>query len=130
MKAVVTDLFAYLLDMDVEVGLEADGRSVKVTVRENEVDATGTRPPVQGARVVLGESSGSPLAEAQTNDLGMAKLSLPTDVPRESLLLSVESEHFNPRHLRLDGTSVVEDLRRALYGDELAQQGDSQARTE
>jgi phosphonoacetate hydrolase len=117
MKVVVTDLFAYLLDVDVQVELEADGRTITVIVRENDVDERGVRPPVQGARVALGESSGSALAEAETNDLGVATLSLPTNVQRERLLLSIDSERFNPRHLRLDGTSVVEDLRQALYGD-------------
>ena len=32
------------------------------------------------------------------------------------LVVSVHDERFNPRHLRLDGTNVVEDLRERLYG--------------
>ena len=116
MKAVVTELFAYLLDLDVQVELEANGRSITVTARENDIDETGARPPVEGAKVVLGESSGSSLAEAETNDIGVAKLSLPTHVESDRFVLSIASERFNPRHVRLDGTNVVEDLRRALYG--------------
>ena len=30
--------------------------------------------------------------------------------------MALGSERFNPRHLRLDGTNVVEDLRERLYG--------------
>ena len=123
MKVEVTELFAYLLDVDVQVDIETDGRSITVTVRENDVDEAGARPPVQGARVVLGESSDLPLAEAETDGLGVAKLALPTDVQREKLLLTVHSERFNPRHVRLDGTSVVEDLREALYGGASTQEG-------
>ena len=32
------------------------------------------------------------------------------------LVVSVHSDRFNPRRLRLDGTNVVEELRERLYG--------------
>ncbi len=31
------------------------------------------------------------------------------------MVVSVHHDRFNPRHLRLDGTSVLEDLRSLLY---------------
>ena len=40
----------------------------------------------------------------------------PVDLDPARLIGSVHSDRFNPRHLRLDGTNVVEDLRERLYG--------------
>ncbi|HEU4759973.1 MAG TPA: alkaline phosphatase family protein, partial [Dehalococcoidia bacterium] len=116
LKAVVPAPFVYLLDMDVTVEPAMDGRTVTVTVCENDADAHGEKPPLAGAEVrVLGEHS-RVLGEAKTDAFGVAGLPLPVDADPERLVVSVHHESFNPRHLRLDGTNVVEDLRARLYG--------------
>ncbi len=116
LKAVVPAPFVYLLDMEVLVEPAMDGRTVMVTVLENDADAHGEKPPVAEAEVrVLGEHA-KVLAEARTDAFGVAGLPLPADADPGKLVVSVHSDRFNPRHLRLDGTNVVEDLRQRLYG--------------
>ncbi|MDO8613244.1 MAG: hypothetical protein Q7R32_10550, partial [Dehalococcoidia bacterium] len=122
-KAVVPAPLVYLLDMDVTLEPAMDGRTVTITVLENDADAHGETPPVADAEVrVLGERlrQAQPergvLAEAKTDGFGVAGLPLPVDADPAKLIVSVHSERFNPRHLRLDGTNVVEDLRERLYG--------------
>ena len=93
-----------------------DGRTVMVTVLENDADARGEKPPVEGTEVrVLGEKA-AVLAEGKTDAFGVAGLPLPVDADPTKLVVSVHSDRFNPRHLRLDGTNVVEELRERLYG--------------
>ena len=123
LKAVVPAPLVYLLDMDVTLEPAMDGRTVTVTVVENDADSHGEKPPVAGADVlVLGERlrQAQPergvLAEAKTDAFGVAGLPLPVDADPAKLIVSVHEERFNPRHLRLDGTNVVEDLRDRLYG--------------
>jgi phosphonoacetate hydrolase len=117
LKAMVPSPLVYLLDMDVTVEPAADGRTVTVTVLENDADESGEKPPVAGAEVrVLGQHT-KVLAEAKTDAFGVAGLALPVDVDPATLVVSVHSEKLNPRHLRLDGRNVVEDLRERLYGD-------------
>jgi len=116
LKAVVPAPLVYLLDMDVTLEPAMDGRTVTVTVLENDADAHGEKPPVAGAEVrVLGEHM-AVLAEAKTDAFGVAGLPLPVDADPAKLVVSVHDERFNPRHLRLDGTNVVDDLRERLYG--------------
>jgi hypothetical protein len=132
LKAVAPAPFVYLLDMEVVLEPSADGRTVTVTVLENDADAHGEKPPLAAAEVrVIGEHGLRPfdgaqgrqaqpklrvLAEAKTDAFGVAGLPLPVDADPAKLVVSVHSERFNPRHLRLDGTNVVEDLRQRLYG--------------
>ncbi len=123
LKAVVPAPLVYLLDMDVEVEPAMDGRTLTVTVLENDADASGEKPPLAGAEVkVLGERlrQAQPergvLAEAKTDAFGVAGLPLPVDADPAKLVVSVHSDSFNPRHLRLDGGNVVEDLKQRLYG--------------
>ncbi len=116
LKAVVPAPFVYLLDMEVTVEPAMDGRTVTVTVCENDADAHGEKPPLSGAAVrVLGEHA-RVLGEATTDAFGVAGLPLPVDADPARLVVSVHHERFNPRHVRLDGTNVVEDLRARLYG--------------
>jgi hypothetical protein len=116
LKAVIPAPLVYLLDMDVTLEPAMDGRTVMVTVLENDADARGEKPPVEGAEVrVLGERA-AVLAEAKTDAFGVAGLPLPVDADPAKLVVSVHSDSFNPRHLRLDGTNVVDDLRERLYG--------------
>ncbi len=60
----------------------------------------------------------SVVAEAKTDAFGVAGLPLPVDADPVKLIVSVHSDRFNQRHLRLDGTNVVEDLRERLYGSQ------------
>ena len=50
-------------------------------------------------------------------DLLSDGLPLPVDLSPHEVVLSVHHDDFNPRHLRLDDSSVVEDLREFLYED-------------
>jgi hypothetical protein len=123
LKAVVPTPLIYLLDMEVVLEPAADGRTVTVTVLENDADGHGEKPPVAGAEVrALGphhpanREGARVLAEAKTDDFGVTGLPLPVDVDPADIVIGVYSERFNARHLRLDGSNVVEDLRERLYG--------------
>ncbi|MEO8457474.1 MAG: hypothetical protein ABI559_06650, partial [Chloroflexota bacterium] len=59
---------------------------------------------------------GKPVAEAKTSAFGTCGLALPVGEDPTDLVLRVEHEKFNARHLRLNGTNVVEDIRQRLYG--------------
>ena len=117
LKAVVTSPLIYLLDIDVLVEASPDGRTVTITVAENDVNSHGERPPVQGAEVAVVGAGGKVLAEATTDAYGVAGLPLAVGVDPETLVIRVARDGFNTRHLRLDGTSIVEDVRERLYGD-------------
>jgi hypothetical protein len=122
LKAVVPAPLVYLLDMEVVLEPAMDGRTVTVTVLENDADSRGEKPPVADAEVrVIGEHA-KVLAEARTDAFGVAGLALPADADPAKLVVSVHGDGFNPRHLRLDGTNVVEDLRERLYGKQAGQQ--------
>jgi hypothetical protein len=116
LKAVVPAPFVYLLDMEVVLEPATDGRTVTVTVLENDADSHGEKPPVADADVRVIGQRGTVLAEARTDAFGVAGLPLPVDADPAKLIVSVHSDRLNPRHLRLDGSNVVEDLRERLYG--------------
>jgi hypothetical protein len=121
MKAVVAAPLVYLIDMAVAVTPHEDGRTAMVEVLANDADAAGERPAVEGAEVTLvthDAATGAPktLARARTGAGGTCGLPLPAGVTPEDLYLLIEHADYNPRRLRLDGTPLREDLRRALYG--------------
>ena len=116
LKSVVTSPLIYLLDMDVTLEPSADGRTLNVTVLENDADKSGEKPAVAAAEVQVIGPHAKVLAETKTDAFGVAGLPLPVGEDPASLFVRVEHERFNKRHLRLDGTNVVEDLRAALYG--------------
>ena len=116
MKAHVSESLVYLLDMAVEVQPAADGRTAMLTVLENDVDESGERPPIEGADVVVSGPGAAVLARARTDAYGVAGVPLPPDLAPQEIVVSVQHDGFNPRHLRLDGTNVVEDPRKLLYG--------------
>ena len=116
LKAVVPSPLVYLLDMEVLPEPAADGRTLTVTVLENDADAQGEKPPVADAQVRVTGGRGTVLAQARTDAFGVGGLPLPVDADPATLVVSVHSDRFNPRHLRLDGTNVVDDLRERLYG--------------
>jgi len=115
-RAVVTSPLIYLVDMDVTVEASADGRTVNITVLENDADSSAEKPAVEGAAVEIIASHARVISKATTDAFGVAGLPLPVGEDPGSLVVRVEHERFNTRHLRLDGTNVVEEVRALLYG--------------
>ena len=120
LACVVADNMIWLLDLEVEVERAPDGRTGRVFVRENDALPSGDRPPVEGARVLIqAHHPGSPpevVARGRSGPGGVFGFSTPAEIDSRDLALSVSAPGFNDRHLRLDGTSLVLDLRRLLYG--------------
>jgi len=115
MKAINAAPLVYLLDMSIEIEHARDGRTATLTVLANDPDATGEQPPVAGAEVAVSHSH-QVLAHARTDDYGVAGVPLPVDLPEHEIVIAVHHDGYNPRHLRLDGSNVVLDLRELLYG--------------
>ena len=88
-----------------------------VEVLANDPDTSGERPPVSAAEVTLSTHGAKVLARAHTDSGGTCGLPLPLDVEPADLFVTVHHDDYNPRHLRLDGVPVMEDLRTLLYGD-------------
>jgi len=116
MKAIVPDPLIYLIDMAISVTPHQDGRTAMVEVLANDADTSGERPPVPGAEVLLAGPGAKALARARTDAGGTCGLPLPVDAEPDELYLIVEHPDYNTRHLRLDGTAVIEDIRALLYG--------------
>ena len=115
MKAIVPSPLVYLIDMDVDIEHARDGRTATVTVLANDVDEHGEKPPVSGAEVTVSSHS-KVLGQATTDGFGVAGVPLLVDQAAEDVIVTIEHEDYNPRHMRLDGTNVVVDLREVLYG--------------
>jgi hypothetical protein len=111
----------WLRDLDVEVVPAADGRTARVRVRDNDPTPSGDKPPITGAEVIVRGPHATPIARLTTNALGIAGFATPADLPRHAIVIRIAHPGFNPRHVRLDGTSVVVDLRRELYGTSAAE---------
>jgi hypothetical protein len=116
LRAVLTPPLVYLLDMDVAIEPAADGRTVTVTVLSNDADERGEHAPVEGATVQVIARGGHAVAEAKTDAFGVSGLPLPVGEDPGQLVVRVQHETYNARHLRLDATNVVEDIRKRLYG--------------
>src|SRR5262249_50026963 len=123
MKTVIGERMIWLRDLDVEVEPAPDGRTARVIVCDNDADESGEKPPVVDAEVLVhahpNEGLDQPpraLAKVATNDAGVAGFATPADVPASAVVLSVRHRDYNPRHVRLDGTNLVVDLRKELYG--------------
>jgi hypothetical protein len=129
LKTIIGEPMIWLRDLAVTVEPAADGRTARVTVADNDPDVSGERPPVAGAEVIVHASAGTARSGAQgpelgamvtkvvTNDAGIAGFATPADVAPADIALSVRHPDYNPRHLRLDGSNMVIDLRRELYGE-------------
>ena len=96
-----------------------------MTVTDNDADPRGEKAPVSGA-AVRAIAHGKTLAEAKTDAFGLAGLPLPVDLDPMDLVVAVHHDAFNSRHLWLDGSNVVEDLRRALYGGHTSEGADGE----
>ncbi|MDX2170958.1 MAG: alkaline phosphatase family protein [Deltaproteobacteria bacterium] len=117
LKTVTGEPMIWLRDLAVSVEPAPDGRTARVVVCDNDADLSGEQAPVAGAAVrVLGRAD-HVIAELSTNAAGVAGFATPADVPPHEIVLSIHHPDYNPRHLRLDGTTLAIDLRRALYGD-------------
>ncbi len=115
-KSVLTAPLVYLIDMDVALEPAPDGRTVNVTVLANDADQDGEKPPVSGARVEVITHHGQTVAEGVTDAFGVCGLPLPAGEQPEHMVVRIEHQDYNRRHLRLDGSNVVEDIRQRLYG--------------
>jgi hypothetical protein len=116
-KAVIPDPLVYLIDLAVTISPHEDGRTAMVEVLANDADASGERPPVEGAEVTLSTHGARVLSRAKTDAGGTCGLPLPAELEPADMYVTVHHHDYNPRHLRLDGTPVREDLRAQLYGN-------------
>jgi hypothetical protein len=115
MKAVVPSPLVYLIDMHVDIEHARDGRTATFTVLANDADTSGEQPGVGGAEITISGPGGHVIAHAKTDDFGVAGVALPAELPEHDVVVTIHHEDYNPRHLRLDGTNVVPDLRELLY---------------
>lgn len=120
MRVVTHEPMVWLREMTVDVVPAGDRRTARVEVYEHDRDRDGERVPIAGAEVVVAGASAAGFpgsSEPQrTNALGVAGFSIPADVPLDRIAVSVRHDHFNPRHVRLDGQRLGIDPRQELYG--------------
>lgn len=116
MAAVTTEPLIYLRDIAVEIVVAHDGRTAQVGVVDNDADTSGERPPIAGAEILVSDHADGRVARTTTDANGNAGIAIPADLDPEDLRIAVRAEGFNPRHMRLDGTNLALDLRRALFG--------------
>ncbi len=120
LEAVVAEPMIWLKDLAVQVECAADGRTARVLVWENDALPTGERPELEGAEVIVEAhvpgAAPRRIARGQTGPGGVYGFATPSDLAPEELALSVRAPGFNPRRLRLDGSSLAVPLREALYG--------------
>ncbi|HEY6419007.1 MAG TPA: alkaline phosphatase family protein [Candidatus Binataceae bacterium] len=116
-KGVFAEPMIYLRDLQVEVERARDLRSIRVTVLHNDQLPDGEHPPVARAGVVVRGREGAVLGEATTQADGRVAFATPANVADREIEIRVEHQDFNARTLRGDGSSVLPDLRAALYGN-------------
>jgi hypothetical protein len=118
-SAVVAEPMIWLRDVAVAVERKPDNRTGRVTVLDNDVDVHGDRPPVAGAEVtVVAHVVGRParvIARGRTDVNGLFGFATPSDLESEQVAITVHAPGFNPRHLRLTGSTLGLDLRAHLY---------------
>src|SRR5579885_2810523 len=116
LKGVFAEPMIYLRDLAIECERARDLRSLRVIVRDNDHLPDGENPPVAGAAVVITARDGRTIAEAKTPDSGRVAFPTPADLSDRELTLRIEHRDFNSRTIYADGTPVLPDLRRLLYG--------------
>lgn len=132
LRGFVAEPMVWLRDLAIEVERAADGRTGRVIVSDNDALASGERPAIEGASVVVtvepeaaADASGTAarvVARGRTGPGGLFGFSTPPDVASCDLVATVDAggapggEEFNPRRVRLNGTNLAVDLRDALYG--------------
>jgi len=120
LEAIVAEPMIWLRDLAVTPERAPDGRSARVLVADNDRDATGEKPALAGAEVVveLHREGAAPrvLARGATSADGIFGFATPSDRDSHQIGIRVGAKGFNARHLLLDGTRLALDLRAALYG--------------
>jgi hypothetical protein len=116
MKTITGAPMIWLRDLDVQVEPAPDGRTARVIVCDNDADSSGEKPPIEGAEVLVQTAPNTVLARLTTNEVGVAGFATPADVHERDVVIAVRHDDYNPRHVRLDGTNLVADLRKELYG--------------
>jgi hypothetical protein len=110
----------WLRDLAVTPERAPDGRSARVLVADDDADASGEKPALGGAEVVVEahREGAAPrvLARGTTSADGIFGFATPSDLDSAQIGIRVSARGFNARHLLLDGTRLVLDLRAALYG--------------
>jgi phosphonoacetate hydrolase len=114
-KGVYAEPMIYLRDMHIECARANDRRTLRVTVTENDIDQSGDRPALEGAKVKLLTSDGTTLGEATTSSMGVAAFATPGNLLDKDLRLEVAHPDFNRRSMRFDGTPLHDDIRKRLY---------------
>jgi len=116
MEAVTTEPLVYLRDLDIDVVVQADGRTAQITVLDNDAGPSGEKPPLAGAEILVSDHRDGKVARTLTDANGVAGISIPADMVPADLRLAVHADGFNRRHMLLDGSNLAVDLRRVLYG--------------
>ena len=120
LEAFIAEPMIWLKDLRVRVERAPDGRTGRVFVHENDALASGERPACEGARVEVSARRRGRAVEVAcgvTGPGGVFGFAVPSDVASRDVTLRVVAQGFNPRHVRLDGASLVLDLEATLYGD-------------
>lgn len=116
MAAVTTEPLVYLRDLDVEVVVQADGRTAQITVLDNDAEASGEKPPIHNAEILVSDHRDGKVARVLTDANGVAGISIPADLQPADLRVAIHAPEFNSRHMLLDGNNLAIDLREVLYG--------------
>lgn len=116
MEAITTEPFVYLRDLDIDVEVAHDGRTGRVSVFDNDLDASGEQAPIEGAAVLVTDHRDGVVARTRTDSGGLAGFGIPADMEPAELRIVVRAPHFNPRHMLMDGKNLALDLREVLYG--------------
>jgi hypothetical protein len=120
LSAVVAEPMIWLRDLAVTAERAPDGRTGRVVVCDNDTDASGEKPPVAGAEVVVeahrAGAAARVVAQGKTGADGIFGFATPSDVDSHQIGIRVSAKGLNARHLLLDGTRLALDLRAALYG--------------
>lgn len=120
LEAIVAEPMIWLRDLAVAPERAPDGRTGRVLVCDADADASGERPPVAGAEVVVEahRAGAAPrvVARGRTDADGIFGFATPSDVDSREIGIRVSAKGLNARHVLLDGTRLALDLRAALYG--------------
>ncbi len=116
MAAITTEPFIYLRDLNVGIVVAHDGRTAQITVLDNDADASGERPPIAGAEILVTDHKDGRVARARTDGAGNAGIAVPAELEPADLRIAIRADDFNPRHMLLDGTNLALNLREVLYG--------------
>jgi hypothetical protein len=120
LEAVVAEPMIWLRDVEVVVERASDGRTGRVVVGDHDRHDDDGPLPVEGAEVIVEvHADGLPattIARGATDANGRFGFATPSDIDSGRIAIAVHAAGRNPRHVLLDGTRLVLDLRAELYG--------------